>query len=100
MVIAQATYCDATCAYHDEARDGFRATVTRLPEAGPVVSLAEQPALLLKVPVGENGATLTTPGRARFTGHRSQSARAVVVTNIQQHRLKKAHVLLHWITSA
>lgn len=46
--------------YHDEAGgDGVAAAMTQIPKLGPVVLLAEEPALLLIVPVGQGGTALT-----------------------------------------
>lgn len=49
------THHDETCA------DGLRAAVAQLAELGPVVLLAEEPTILLIVPVGQGGAAFTTP---------------------------------------
>lgn len=50
--------------YHNEASgDRVIAAMAQLPKFGPVVLLAEEPAIFFIIPVGQRGAALTTPNR-------------------------------------
>ena len=80
--------CEAAerSSYHNESGgDGVIAAVAQLSKLGPVVLLAEEPPVLLIVPVGQGGTALTASS-SRGGTNVSQSTNDMLRTKEQSHR--------------